>query len=371
MKLLLGLMDRIRPIFHTGPLKAVRPAFDAMDSFMFSVSERTDQAPHVRGPNNMKRYMTAVILAVMPCIAAGIYFFGWRVAGMIVVTYVTGLLIELAFAMARKEEINEGFFVTGLLYPLILPPNLPFWAVAVGIAFGVLVGKELFGGVGRNVFNPALVARCFLLISYPAGMASGWAIPASGIPGGFAKWSIDAVSKATPLGAAKGGTYADWWNLLFGNASANGISGGCAGEVCSVLIILGGLFLIMTGVANWRTIVSMLGSFAIMVGVMAWTSPATFGRAGWNPLEIVGWQLLAGGLLFGAVYMATDPVTSPVSNIGKWFYGITIGVSTFLIRYLTGYVEGVMFAILLGNIAAPLYDEIATKVYLRRLQHEG
>ncbi len=372
MKLLLGLMDRLRPTFEEGSLKALRPAFDAMDSFMFSVSHRTNIAPHVRDPNNMKRYMTAVILAVMPVIAAAIYFFGWRVVGMIVVTYVTGLLIELAFAMARKEEINEGFFVTGLLYPLILPPNLPFWMVAVGIAFGVLVGKELFGGTGRNVFNPALVARCFLLIAYPVDMARGWLVPASGIPGGFAKWSIDAVSQATPLGAAKSsGTYADWWNLLFGTASGNGVCGGCSGEVCSVLIILGGLFLIMTGVANWRTIVSMLGSFAGLLAVLAWAAPATFGRAGWSVGELVAWQFLAGGLLFGAVYMATDPVTSPVSNLGKWFYGITIGVSTVLIRYLTGYVEGVMFAILLGNIAAPLYDEIATWAYTRRLQHEG
>jgi Na(+)-translocating NADH:ubiquinone oxidoreductase B subunit len=377
MKLLLGLMDRLRPTFEHGSLKAIRPAFDAMDSFMFSVSHRTNIAPHVRDPNNMKRYMSAVILAVMPVIAAAIYFFGWRVLGMIVVTYVTGLLIELAFAIFRKEEINEGFFVTGLLYPLILPPGLPFWMVALGIAFGVLVGKELFGGTGRNVFNPALVARCFLLIGVPTYMASGWSVPASGIPGGFAQWSTgaaDAVSQATPLSAAKSlHQYADWSNLLFGTASTNpaGISGGSSGEVCSVLIILGGLFLIMTGVANWRTIVSMLGSFAGLLAILAWAAPSTFGRAGWSVGEIVGWQLLAGGLLFGAVYMATDPVTSPVSNLGKWIYGITIGVSTVLIRYLTGYVEGVMFAILLGNIAAPLYDEIATAVYLRRLQHEG
>jgi len=374
MKLLLGLMDRLRPTFEHGSLKALRPAFDAIDSFMFYVGHRTDRAPHVRDPNNMKRYMSAVILAVMPVIAAAIYFFGWRIVGMIAVTYVTGLLIELAFAMARKEEINEGFFVTGLLYPLILPPQLPFWMVALGIAFGVIVGKELFGGTGRNVFNPALVARCFLLIGFPAYMASGWSVPASGFPGGFAKWTIDAVSQATPLGAgkvAKGAAYADWSNLLFGTASGNGVSGGCSGEVCSVLIILGGLFLIVTGVANWRTIVGMLGSFAGLLAILAWAAPETFGRAGWSIGELVAWQLLAGGLLFGAVYMATDPVTSPVSNVGKWIYGITIGVSTVLIRYLTGYVEGVMFAILLGNIAAPLYDEIATAFYLRRLQYEG
>jgi Na(+)-translocating NADH:ubiquinone oxidoreductase B subunit len=371
MKLLLGLMDRLRPTFRHGGLKAIRPAFDAIDAFLFYVDHRTDRAPHVRDPNNVKRYMSAVIVALMPIIAAAIYFFGWRLVGTIAVTYVTGLLIELGFAIARKEEINEGFFVTGLLYPLILPPGLPFWMTAVGIAFGVIVGKELFGGTGRNVLNPALVARCFLLIGHAPFMSTGWSVPARGWPGGFGTWSVDAVSSATPLGAAKSGLYADWSNLLFGTASGNGVSGGCSGEVCSVLIILGGLFLLLTGVINWRTIFSLLGSFAIMVGLAAWASPAAFGRPGWTPLEMVAWQLLAGGLLFGAVFMATDPVTSPVSNLGKWIYGITIGASTFLIRYLAGYPEGVMFAILLGNIAAPLYDEIATWLYLRRLQHEG
>ncbi len=365
MKPLLSLMDKLRPTFHTGAMKPFRPAFDAIDAFLFSVTERTDLAPHLRGPNNTKRYMSAVIVAVMPCIFAGVYFFGWRVIGMIVTTYVVGLLIELGFAMARKEEINEGFFVTGLLYPLILPPNLPLWMVAVGIAFGVLVGKELFGGTGRNPFNPALVARCFLLIGFPTAMSSGWAIPATGLPGGFGQWSIDAVTGATPLAAAKQGAYAEWLPLLLGTAA------GSAGATCSLLILLAGVFLVITGVANWRTIVSTLGSFAVLLGVLAWAAPETFGRMGWSPAEVVGWHVLAGGLLFGAVFMATDPVSGPLTDFGKWWYGIIIGVSTVLIRYLTGYVEGVMFAILLGNIAAPVLDELGTRLYLRRLKYEG
>ncbi|HUS91604.1 MAG TPA: RnfABCDGE type electron transport complex subunit D [Phycisphaerae bacterium] len=365
MKLLLGMMDRLRPAFRKGPLRLLYPAFEAIDTFLFSVGERTDTAPHVRGPDNLKRYMTAVILAVMPCILAGIYLFGWRVAAMIVVTYVTGLSIELLFAVLRKEEINEGFFVTGLLYPLILPPGLPLWMVAVGIAFGVVVGKELFGGTGRNPFNPALVARCFLLIGYPTAMSTGWSVPAVGGAAGFARYSIDTVSAATPLSAAKQGQFADMWSLFVGNCS------GSAGETSSLLILLGGVFLVVCGVANWRTLVATLGSFAVLLGALVWLVPESFGRAGWNVSEVVGWHILAGGLLFGTVFMATDPVSSPFSNLGKWLYGIVIGVSTVLIRTLTGYVEGVMFAILLGNIAAPIFDEIATHMYVRRLRNEG
>jgi len=377
MKLLRGLMDKLRPTFEDGMLKPFAPAYDAIDSFLFRVGTKTDIAPHLRGPNNVKRYMTAVILAVMPVIAAAIYFFGWQIVGQIVVTYVAGLLIELAFAMARKEEINEGFFVTGLLYPLILPPGMPFHWTAIGIAFGVLVGKELFGGTGRNVFNPALVARCFLLIAYPGLWTMGdkgfWSVPQGGIPGGFATWASDAVSQATPLTAAgaKEPVYVSIWNLFLGTPSDGGVCGGCAGEVFPPLIILGGLFLIITGAANWRTIVSTLGSFVVLLGVLAWSVPSEFGRAGWSPVEVVVWHLMAGGLLFGAVYMATDPVSSPVSNLGKWLYGMIIGSSVVLIRHLTGYPEGVMFAILLGNLAAPVLDEIATKLYVRRLRYEG
>ena len=365
MKLLLAMMDRLRPAFHTGPLRPMRPAFDAMDAFLFSVPDRVELAPHVRGPNNIKRYMSAVIVAVMPCIAAAIYFFGWRVLAMIVVTYVAGLSVELLFAILRKEEINEGFFVTGLLYPLILPPNLPLWMVAVGIVFGVVVGKELFGGTGRNPFNPALVARCFLLIGVPTAMSSGWAVPAGGLPGGFGRWSIDAVSQATPLAAAKHGTYADVSTLILGNST------GCAGETSALLIVLAGLVLLVTGVASWRTIVGLLGSFAVLLAILAWAAPGSFGRPGWDIPSLVGWHLLAGGLLFGAVFMATDPVSSPFTNLGKWGYGIIIGASTVLIRHLTGYVEGIMFAILLGNIAAPVLDEMATRLYLRRVRDEG
>jgi Na+-transporting NADH:ubiquinone oxidoreductase subunit B len=224
----------------------------------------------------------------------------------------------------------------------------------------VLVGKELFGGTGRNLFNPALVGRCFLALAYPGAMSSGWVKPLAGGTGRLLQYvsasNADAISAATPLMAAKQGTYADLWHLFIGNVA------GSAGETSALAILVGGTFLLFTRVANWRTVVSTLGSFALLGLVLHQTSPGAFGP--------VLWQLLAGGLLFGAFFMATDPVSSPVTNPAKWAYGILIGVCALLIRNITGYVEGVMFAILLGNIAAPIMDEVVVRGRLRRLAHE-
>jgi Na(+)-translocating NADH:ubiquinone oxidoreductase B subunit len=265
--------------------------------------------------------------------------------------------------MVRKENINEGFLVTGLLFPLILPPLLPLWMVALGVAFGVFIGKELFGGTGRNVFNPALVGRCFLSLAYPKTMAASYLdLEASyGLTGRLFEYvsasSVDAVSSATPLALAKQGQFSSLWDLFLGSVS------GSAGETSAIAIILGGVFLLLTRVANWRTVVSILGSFALLGGILHYADPAAVGP--------VLWHLCAGGLLFGAFFMATDPVTSPTTNPGKWLYGILIGAVTVLIRNFTGYVEGVTFAILLGNIVAPILDEIIVAVRIRRLAGEG
>jgi len=285
---------------------------------------------------------------------------------MIIVSYAAGLTVEAIFAMVRKEGINEGFFVTGILWPLILPPNLPLWMVALGVAFGVFIGKELFGGTGRNIFNPALVGRCFLSLAYPKTMAASWIEPSHELVGGLLTWvgpPLDAVSGATPLALATQGEMGSIAHLLLGSVS------GSAGETSAILIILGGIFLLFTRVASWRTVVSMLGSFVILTGALiaggavAYPIPGVFGP--------VMWHLFAGGLLFGAFFMATDPVTSPTTNVGKWFYGIIIGSTTVLIRNFTGYVEGVTFAILLGNIVAPILDEIVVGIRIRRLRNEG
>lgn len=362
MKWLLEIFKRLRPNFEEGGrLGLARPLFDAAENFFFAPSSRTPGAPHVRDPLDVKRFMSAVIIAMLPCFVASVYFFGLRVIAMIVVSYAVGGAVEVLFAVVRKEDINEGFLVTGFIFPLILPPALPLWMVGVGIAVGVLIGKELFGGTGRNLFNPALVGRCVLAIGYPVAMSSRWLVPGEGTFGRIAQYIdgtvADAVSGATPLGAAKQGTWADLSSLFFGNVS------GSVGETSALLIILGGLFLVFIRVANWRTVAGILASFAFLAALLHQADPGSYGP--------VAWHLCAGGLLFGAFFMATDPVTSPITNAGKWGYGIIIGISTVLIRNLTGYVEGVMFAILLGNIAAPILDEVAVRVRVWRLRGEG
>ena len=364
------VIDAVRPTFEEGgKLQLFNPVFGALEHFFFAPSTRTIGAPHVRDPLDLKRVMSMVIISVFPCVLAALYFFGLRFIAMIIVTYAAGLTIEAIFAIVRKEGINEGFFVTGFLFPLILPPNLPLWMVALGVAFGVFIGKELFGGTGRNIFNPALVGRCFLSLAYPKTMAASWVEPSHELAGGLLTWvgpSLDAVSGATPLALAKRAADPEMGSIshmLLGSVS------GSAGETSAILIILGGVFLLFTRVASWRTVMSTLGSFVILTGALilggakAYPMPGVFGP--------VMWHLFAGGLLFGAFYMATDPVTSPTTNAGKWFYGIIIGSTTVLIRNFTGYVEGVTFAILLGNIVAPIFDEIVIGIRIRRLRNEG
>jgi Na+-transporting NADH:ubiquinone oxidoreductase subunit B/electron transport complex protein RnfD len=291
--------------------------------------------------------MFLVIVALIPCTLAALYFFGLRALAVIAVSYAAGGTAEVVFAVVRKEEINEGFLVTGLVFPLILPPALPLWMVAVGVVFGVVVGKELFGGTGRNLFNPALVGRCFLAVGYPVAMSAAWIEPGSGLMGRLTEYAsaADAATAATPLAAAKQGVFAAPMDLLLGRVT------GSMGETSALAVLLGGVFLLATGVANWRTVAGVLGTFLALGWALHAALPDAFGP--------VGWHLLAGGLLFGAFFMATDPVTSPATDGGKWAFGIIIGLATLLIRNLTGWVEGVMFAILLGNICAPILDEVA------------
>jgi Na(+)-translocating NADH:ubiquinone oxidoreductase B subunit len=293
-------------------------------------------------------------------VAAAIYFFGLRVIPIIIVSYVAGGVVEVAFAVIRKESINEGFLVTGLIFPLILPPTTPLWMVAVGCMFGVFVGKEIFGGTGRNLFNPAIVGRCFLALAYPAEMSSSWITPGSGLTGRIFQYvsgsSVDAVTSATPLMQAKQGVLEESLQLFLGNIT------GCMGETSALMIIGGGIFLLLTKVANWRTVVSVIGSAVVFAAILYGINSEQYA----NPV----WHLLAGGLLFGAFFMATDPVSSPSTNEGKWVYGVLIGSVTILIRNYSGFVEGMMFAILLGNIAAPVIDEVVFCARLRLLRDE-
>jgi len=354
MKIVRDLLDRVEPLFKEGGrFRLLGPVYDAGAAILLSPLDRAGAAPHVRDPLDVKRYMSLVIVALLPCLAASVYFFGLRVLAMVLVSYAAGGAVEVLFSIVRKDEINEGFLVTGLLFPLVLPPSTPLWMVAAGVIFGVLVGKELFGGTGRNLFNPALVGRVFLALAYPRAMSSSWAVPGSGLFGHVTQFSVDAVSGATPLAAAKSGGLVPLWDLFFGSVS------GSAGETSAAAVLLGGAFLLLVGVASWRTVAATLGAFAVM----------TFALHGGSPTMTL-WHLLAGGILFGAFFMATDPVSSPLTKAGRWSYGIIIGVAAALIRNLTGYVEGVMFAILLGNVFAPILDEIFVTARVRRLREE-
>ncbi len=362
MKFMLRIFDSMRPVFEDGgKLEKFKPLFDAMDNFCFAPASVTLVSPHIRDPLDIKRLMSMVIIGLVPSLAFAFYFFGWRMVAMLVVSYAAGGAVEVAFAMIRKEDINEGFLVTGMLFPLILPPTLPLWMVGVGVAFGVFIGKELFGGTGRNIFNPAIVGRCFLALAYPAAMSGNWITPGSGTTGRMLQYisgtNLDAVSSATPLVLAKQGEFVDLLKMFLGNTS------GSIGETSALAIILGGVFLLLTRVANYRSVVGTIVSAGVMAAIFHYSDPERFAPAVWH--------LCAGGLLFGAFLMVTDTVSSPITNTGKWLYGITIGVVTILIRNFTGYVEGVMFAILLGNIVAPILDEIVFNIRIKRLKNEG
>jgi len=226
VKILLRLFEKVSPAFREGgKLRAFKPVYDAMENFFFAPSKTTLAAPHVRDPLDVKRFMSMVIVALVPCLIASFYFFGLRLIAMIMVSYIAGGTVEVIFAMVRKEDINEGFLVTGMLFPLILPPAMPLWMVGVGVAFGVFVGKELFGGTGRNIFNPALVGRCFLALAYPAAISSNWVTPGAGTTGRFLQYvdasNVEAITSATPLVLAKQGVLVELSHMFIGNVSGS------------------------------------------------------------------------------------------------------------------------------------------------------
>ena len=360
--MLKNMLDRARPLYQPGGRRHILwPLFQAGDNFLFAHAEEISQAPYGRDPLDVKRYMSLVIIALMPAFLTSLYFFGPRVLLLFAVSYAAGGLVEVVFAIVRKEEINEGFLVTGFIFHLIMPPGVPLWMVAVGVIFGVLVGKEVFGGTGRNPFNAALVGRCFLAFGYPSRMTGTWLPPGPAkwlqLPGSLAAMSPDAVTTATPLGLAKSGEFTSSVNLFVGNVA------GSVGETSALAILLGALFLVAVGVANWRTVVGGIAALLLCSGILHAAMPERVAPA--------LFQLLAGGAMFGIVFMATDPVTSPVTLSGKWAYGILIGLLTVLIRSFSGFVEGVMFAILFANLCAPLIDEVVIRFYSRRIAREG
>ncbi|MCH7557602.1 MAG: RnfABCDGE type electron transport complex subunit D [Planctomycetes bacterium] len=338
MKLVRLLIDRL---YDIRALNKLKPLIDAVDAAMFGPAETTEGGPHIVDNVDLKRYMSYVIVALLPATLASIYFYGWSVLRIIIVSYIVGGVVEVIFAIVRKKEIHEGFLVTGLIFPLVLPPTTPLWVVAVGVVFGVLFGKEMFGGTGRNIFNPALVGRLFITIAFPAIMTTNWQVPFT-----------DAITSATPLAVYKTtGSMASIYDLFVGKTA------GSMGETCRIAIIFGGLFLIFTKVSNWRIPVSYIGTVFVFAAIGNRLAPGSIAP----PL----FQVLTGGLLFGALFMATDPVTSPFTRMGKYSFGILCGILTVLIRSFSGYVEGVMFSIVIMNALAPLIDHIVLMLKYR------
>lgn len=341
-----GVQKLLHRLADTKIFKPFASIFETLDGIIFGSKELTAGPPHVVEHIEIKRFMTVAIIALLPSTVAAVVFWGARVLAIIIVSYVAGGIVEIAFALIRKREIEEGFLVTGLIFPLVLPPTVPLWIAAVGIVIGTFFGKEVFGGTGRNIFNPALVGRLFITIAFPQALSASWKEP-------FA----DAITTATPLAAYKSGDFASvmesysYADLLFGGAA------GSMGEVFRIGIIAGGIFLLLTKVGNFRIPVAYLASVFI-VSLLGWlVAPGRIAP----PI----FQLLSGGLLYGAFFMATDPVTSPVHRASKYIYGALLGIMTVIIRSFSGYTEGVMFSIIFMNALTPLIDHFVLKMKYR------
>lgn len=294
-----------------------------------------------------QKMMTRVLISLLPVLLASVYFFGLRTLVLLSVVTITGIVSEygiMRLINGEKAKVSEALFVTCLLFTLTLPPSVPFWIAAVGIAFGVVFGKCVFGGFGRNIFNPALVGRCLIYVSFPAYMTITWAQPYSGFPGGFINWSsgVDAMTSATPMiSLNKEGIITDHLHLFLGNIS------GSLGETSALIILVAAVYLIVTKTASWKIIVSCMASFVIFSSILYLT-----GVIAADPL----FSILSGGFLFAAVFMATDPVSAPKQETSKYIYGALIGVVAMVIRAFSIFTEGVMFAILIVNTFVPLID---------------
>lgn len=302
--------------------------------------------------------MRTVVISLIPIILSSIYFFGWRSLVLLLWITVFGIGAEYIFEKYYGRKMSEAIFVTCILYTLTLPASTPLWIAIVGIVFGVVFGKEVFGGFGRNIFNPALVARAFVYVSFPEPLTIQWSQVATGFPGGFGLYiteTIDTISQATPMLIFREvGEMAVSLKLLMGNVA------GSLGETSGILIILAAIYLIYKKVAAWQTMVGVLAGFTGLSGVLYLLGNPQIP----NPL----FGILSGGFLFGAVFMATDPISSPKTLEGKWAYGILIGVVTVIIRGYALFAGGMMFAILIGNTFAPIIDEGVR--YLKRRKKE-
>ena len=377
-------MDKLKPPFEEGgKWHKFLPAFTAFETFLFVPAHTTNKGSHIRDGIDLKRTMIAVVIALIPCMLFGMWnvghqhyraigelsnigdglwlklWFGFcRVLPIIIVSYVFGLGVEFIFAIIRKHQVNEGFLVSGLLIPLVMPVDVPLWMVAIATIFAVVIGKEVFGGTGMNVLNPALTARAFLFFAYPTKMSGNvvWTHIGNG------NTTVDSFTGATPLGDLAGLIKLDAGSQQLDAIMAKvpgimdcfyGWIPGSIGETSALACILGAIFLLFTGIASWRVMFSMFaGGLCMALLFNVWDANPFMAV---NPLH----QLMMGGFMFGTVFMATDPVTSSQTNTGKLIYGFLTGLLAIMIRVFNpAYPEGVMMAILFMNVMAPLIDHI-------------
>ena len=422
MKALRTLLDKVHPLFDKGgPLEVAYPVYESLDTFLYTPGEVAEGATHVRDAIDLKRMMITVVMALVPVTLFGMWNVGhlanqamaeglasgvmpdqdWHhwiyqaigfdydpgnhaanfIFGAIfflpiyAVCMFVGGHIEMVFSVLRGHEINEGFLVTGLLFPLTLPASIPLWQVAVGIAFGVVVAKEVFGGTGRNFLNVALASRAFLYFAY-AGQISGdrvWTAVdgfsgatalgelALAKPGSTAIDSLANIEHTLGVGMAEQATWAapiTWMDAFIGTTQ------GCIGETSALLCLVGAAILIFSGIGSWK----IMASVVLGVVLTSLLTVSTYGEAS-NAMFSVPpqWHLVIGGLAFGLVFMATDPVSASMTSTGKWIYGFLIGFMTVLIRVVNpAYPEGIMLAILFGNVFAPLIDWFVVQMNVRR-----
>jgi Na+-transporting NADH:ubiquinone oxidoreductase subunit B len=408
MRPLRDFLDRIHPHFDKGgKYERYHALYEMADTFLYTPGDVTQGATHVRDAIDLKRIMFTVVVALLPCIYMAMYNTGlqgnlaldrlgldeakgWRSAVMIalgigfdagswlsnlvhgalyfvpvlLVTFIVGGLWEALFAIVRKHEINEGFLVTGMLFPLTLPPTIPLWQVALGISFGVVIGKEVFGGTGKNFLNPALAARAFVFFAYPAELTGDYIWTAMDPATLLAATQVDGFSGATALSiAASQGVEGIVDSGLDLRTAFIGLMPGSMGETSKIACLFGAVVLVFTGIGSWQIMVSMLAGAAGFSLVLQSIGSAT------NPMFSLGpvWHLAIGSLAFGAVFMATDPVSAAMTRVGKYIYGFLIGFLVIMVRVLNpAFPEGVMLAILFGNVCAPLIDYLVLRQNIKR-----
>ena len=361
-------LDKIKPSFEEGgKMHALRSVFEGFESFLFVPNTTSTSGVSIHDAIDSKRIMSIVVIALIPAMLFGMYNVGWQnynaanaladasfieifvygflaVLPKLLVSYIVGLGIEFAWAQWKGEEIHEGYLVSGIIIPLILPINCPLWILVIAVAFAVIIGKEIFGGTGMNVFNVALLARAFLFFSYPTKMSGDSVWVATDSIFGLGNTLPDGFTQATPLGMIAQGqdvTYSIGDMII-------GFIPGSIGETSVIAIAIGALILLITGVASWKTMLSVFAGGIVMACI--------YSAADATP---IAWyeHIVLGGFCFGAVFMATDPVTSARTETGKWIYGFLIGVMAIIIRVQNpGYPEGMMLAILFMNMFAPLID---------------